>query len=67
MNTEQALIKRINRALAREESEQRVRVCRDCSRDQLTLGRYYAVDANRNAVTATHVDLEQWATELRAR
>lgn len=65
MNSEQATIKRLNRALSRADDVQRVRICRETSPAWLSLGRYYAVDTSRNIVTATHVNPDAWLADMR--
>jgi hypothetical protein len=60
--TEQALLRRIKRALAKD--QQTVRCCRENSRSFRDLGRYYLLDLYFNQVIATHVDLETLGREL---
>ncbi len=60
--TEQALIKRINRALAKQYES--VRRCREDSRAFGYYGTYYVLDTWRNSPIATHVDLESLGREL---
>ncbi len=55
-------MQRINRKL-RKDGEV-LRKCRSNSRDWPSLGDFYAVDFTNNAVTAQHVDPEQWGREL---
>ena len=59
--TESALLRRINRALAKQWES--VRTCREDSRAFGTLGRHYLVDACNNIV-AYPVDLETLGREL---
>ena len=59
--TEQALVKRINRALATE--GRKIRKSRP-QRGYCELGEYFEVDVNRNFVTSMHVDIEAWGREL---
>jgi hypothetical protein len=59
--TRRALIQRINRKLPEGEKLK-------CSRGAQTeneLGAYYTVDECSNTVTASHIDLEKWASELK--
>jgi hypothetical protein len=60
--SENALIGRINRKLARE--GEKVRKCRESSRWFYDVGRFYSTNIDRNMITATNVDLESWAREL---
>lgn len=57
---ERATVARLNRKLARE--GERVRTCRENSRDFWELGRFYVV--NDRKVTAKDIDPEQWLAEL---
>jgi hypothetical protein len=61
--TTRALVQRINRKLARDEKQ--LRAYRG-GRWETTLGRYYVVDVNRNAIVDTDVNLETLARELDA-
>lgn len=62
--SENALLARINRKVAGE--NQTVRRCREGSASFPTLGRFYLIDAYRNAVEAMHLDLELLGRELGA-
>jgi hypothetical protein len=66
--TERALIRRINRVLAREGKV--LRVCRRDSGWFRDLGRYYQVDQNNNICgptwVTTRADLEAYAREIGA-
>lgn len=61
--SERALLARINRKL-KQDNEQ-LRKCKVDSRGYGELGDYYAIDLNRNTVTATHVDLSKWGKEMK--
>ena len=61
--SERALLARINRKL-KQDNEQ-LRKCKVDSRGYVELGGYYAIDLNRNAVIATHVDLSKWGKEMK--
>lgn len=61
--TESALVRRINRKLARQPWPQRMHVLSENRRGFGDLGRFYLVDHN-NIVTYKHADLEGWAREL---
>lgn len=61
--SERALFSRIDRALRR--NGEMLRRCRSNSRDYHTVGDFYTVDIERNAVVSTHVDLEQHGRELK--
>jgi len=58
--TMNALIQRINRAIAPE--QQSLRITRDRWRSDL--GDYYVVDFNRNWIVASHVNPEEVAREM---
>jgi hypothetical protein len=60
--SERAVVQRINRKLAKE--NEALRTSRQNSRAQSIVGNYYIVDLNRNAVTASQIDLEALAREL---
>ena len=60
--SESAVIKRINRRLAKDGEQLRTR---RSERYWSDLGTHYIVDSN-NCVTASHVDLEQLGRELGA-
>ena len=59
--SEQALLKRINRVLAKR--GQRVRRPRN-QRARVDLGPYYVQDFKRNWIVATDIDLEGWGRDL---
>ncbi|MDO3620226.1 hypothetical protein Q3O98_03850 [Ralstonia pseudosolanacearum] len=59
--SERAVLQRLNRALAKEGVT--IRVCKETSRWFHGNGRYYAVDLNRNLITAQHVNIELWARD----
>ncbi len=61
--SERALFSRIDRALRRK--GQRLRRCRSNSRDYQTLGDFYTVDIERNALVLPSIDLEQYGRELK--
>ena len=61
--SERALVARINRSLSK--TGERLRVCREASKWFDQLGRFYCVN-NHNRVSATHVNMKQWAKELKA-
>lgn len=58
--SERALLARINRALSGEI----LKKCRIDSRQWSSLGDYYTVDLNSNAVIHTDIDLEAYGREL---
>jgi hypothetical protein len=60
--SERALYARINRALKREEQ-----MLRTARKYDPSVGRYYLIDANRNILLDTHVDLEALGRELGVR
>jgi len=59
--SERAVLQRLNRALAHEETV--IRVCKETSRWFNDTGRYYQVNLRFNAIVAQHVNLEAWARE----
>ena len=59
--SEQALLKRINRVLAKR--GERVRTPRS-QRGRVELGVYYVSDVDRNYIVATDIDLEVWGRDL---
>lgn len=59
--TMRALIQRINRKLRPD--DEMLKVARG-ERARAQLGDYYAIDFNRNIVTAQHVDPEKWGREM---
>lgn len=59
--TERALFQRINRRL-KQDNEQ-LRTARSTSVEQ-SVGQYFIVDLNRNAITTQYVDLEKLGREL---
>jgi hypothetical protein len=60
--TERALLARINRKLAKDEST--LRKARENSHWLSTTGDYYEVDWRTNAITRTNVGLEKYAKDL---
>lgn len=62
--TETALLRRINRKLAR--NHQAIRKCRSKSRWFHSLGDYYLIDSPGNSIIDTHVNLESYGRELNA-
>jgi hypothetical protein len=60
--TERALLRRINRKLAKDQEV--VRRCRENSRGFHDLGTYYRVDLTTNLVVDTHIDIETLGREL---
>lgn len=56
-----ALIQRINRVLSKE--NETLKKSRGMQAF-LDLGDYYAIDVNRNYVSAKHIDPEKWGREL---
>ena len=60
--TERALIARLNRRLA--DDGQQIKTCREGSRSFPTLGRYYIVRIDFNAVDTPDIDLEGWGREM---
>jgi hypothetical protein len=60
--SERALMARIRRWLAR--GDERLATCREGSRGFQELGRYYIVDAKRNFIRHTNVDLEELGRKL---
>ena len=60
--TARALLQRINRKLAPD--LEKVMACKQSSRSYNDLGDYYALDQNRNAIIAQHIDLEAWGREM---
>ena len=63
--SERALIARINRKLAHEGEQLRKKRSPWAAWGAADWG-FYAVDVNRNVITADHVDLESWGKELGA-
>jgi hypothetical protein len=64
--THRALLARINRKLKAESEKgqfKQVRRSRKDGNDYATLGLYYIVDFNRNAVTSREIDLEQYGRD----
>ncbi|CRI63748.1 conserved hypothetical protein [Thiocapsa sp. KS1] len=59
--SERALFARLSRRLAKDGDI--LKKCRFDSRWYGDFGNYYIVDS-RNAISATHVDLEGWAREM---
>ncbi len=59
---EKALLMRINRKLAKEGRLQVKKLRGELARTEL--GDFYLLDLNRNAIKATHLDLEAYAREL---
>jgi hypothetical protein len=59
--TERALLRRINRRIAK--GDFKVKVCRR-GRWEGDLGRYFIVDESNNTIAATHVDLTAYGREL---
>ncbi len=59
--SERAIFARLSRVMEKDGSI--LRRCREDSRGFDFLGRYYAVDAYRNTVDATKIDLEHSARE----
>jgi hypothetical protein len=57
--TASALLRRLNRSLAREST----RVYKSRPRERYSLGEYHAVYVMTNTVTALHLDLVSWARE----
>jgi len=62
--SECAVVKRVNRRLARE--DQILKCCRFACRNFHYLGRYYVVDGRTNFLATTHVNLDDLAREVRA-
>jgi hypothetical protein len=60
--TERALVARINRKLAHQGKA--LRHSAPNSRQAHDLGAYFAIDVNRNVVTASWIDLEKWGNGL---
>jgi hypothetical protein len=60
--SEQALIARINRKLAKEGSK--MKRCRENSKDFTTLGYFYTVDLMRNTIEDYNLDLAKYGKEL---
>lgn len=63
--SDRALLARVNRRLAKQDEPSLVRVCREDSRCFNDFGRYYATNYS-NHLVASHIDLEEWARELKA-
>jgi hypothetical protein len=61
--TERALFARVSRALAKDGLV--LKRCRADSRWSAELGYYYTVDATRNLIDSKHIDLVQWAREMK--
>lgn len=61
--SERAVLARINRKLKPDNKQ--LKKCKADSQGYGELGDYYEVDLNLNAVTATHVDLQQRGTEMK--
>ncbi len=59
----QALIKRINRVLAKRPWAEKLHTSRGW-REKLNLGDYYRIDVYRNCVVDHHVDLEELGVDL---
>lgn len=59
---ERAMLARLNRRLGSDGLA--VKSCREDSKAFEAMGRYYQVDAKRNIVTATHLDIEKLAREM---
>jgi hypothetical protein len=62
--TEATLIKRINRKLRAELKQLKAYRGWPTGRASSDLGRYYAVDLDRNAIVRSHVDLVEYGREL---
>jgi hypothetical protein len=60
--TEQALIARINRKLAKENGK--LKRCRENSKDFNTLGYFYTIDLSLNCIVDRHIELAEYAQEL---
>ena len=63
--SQRAVIQRINRALSKEGSAGRVLKTLRGDRGFSDLGRHYVIDVDQNRVVSTHVNLEEYARELR--
>jgi hypothetical protein len=61
--SERALFSRIDRALRK--NGERLRRGRSNSRDYPTLGDFYTIDIQHNAIASMHVDLERYGRELK--
>jgi hypothetical protein len=61
--SQEALVKRINRALRKKMLF--LKKCRRSSRAYSDLGNFYVLDAERNLIVKTHVDVENAARELK--
>lgn len=62
--SERALVARINRKLATRDEQ--LKRCRVSTRAYTSLGDYYVIDANRNNVLLSDVDLESLGRDLHA-
>lgn len=61
--TTRAVFQRLNRALAKDLRV--LKKCRESSRWHRDLGDYYIIDADRNSIVDTHVDLEKLAKQMK--
>lgn len=62
--TQRALLARVNRKLAAD--GQRMKQARQGTRAHQDLGDFYVIDLSRNALEASHCDLETWARDMGA-